>query len=317
MVLRPTPRLQPAAGSLGRLAILQIGTCLGALVAGAGCVARYEPPKIEQPETAPAGSVLEAGPYLRATRLGRWVYERVELRDEKRIEAGRYVRQYRSERMLEGLLEARPPAPLAEYLHHEDSGGGPEPQPRRPLPIFRHETLIPFEITEPMPSIPAELTSQHPIISSTPLHYYNRRGHRAATGTLTRRAEIEGTQDVDCPAGRFADCLRVRVDLEIRFPWGPTIDWTTRLWLSKEVGEVRRVQEFTGWMLIFFFGSAHEYLLVEHESAGLAAVSTQPADLAPAWGRGLVTMDRGFPHPQISGLAVDFAATQPATAPAQ
>ncbi|MDL1951518.1 hypothetical protein FBQ97_17125, partial [Acidobacteria bacterium ACD] len=101
MVLRPTPRLQPAAGSLGRLAILQIGTCLGALVAGAGCVARYEPPKIEQPETAPAGSVLEAGPYLRATRLGRWVYERVELRDEKRIEAGRYVRQYRSERMLE------------------------------------------------------------------------------------------------------------------------------------------------------------------------------------------------------------------------
>jgi hypothetical protein len=157
-----------------------------------------------------------------------------------------------------------------------------------------------------MPTIPAELDLSDPIETTTRLRYYGRDGRPLAEGRLTRIVQIEGFEDVEAPAGRFEQCLRVRLDLQIRFAWGLAVDWTSYFWLSPKVGEVRRVQRFSGWLWIFPFGSAHEYALISHETADNDAI----LPVAPAWHYGAILFDRGLPRPQIGGMVIDYAHDQ-------
>src|SRR5207248_2777530 len=95
-------------------------------------------------------------------------------------------------------------------------------------------------------------------------------------GTLTRTATIEGFEDVDCPAGHFEKCLRVRVDLDLSIRWGPTIKWIMYIWLSPEAGDVKRVQDLSGSFLFFPFGSSFEFELVSYSPP-----AAPPPDVPP------------------------------------
>jgi len=279
------------------------------LVAG-GCMPMWRPPA---PATQPAATrPVEAqkqytvADYLRAWRGGRSVYQRRELTTEGLQPAQRYERYSRSERISEGTLVNIPLLKLDAYLQAEPEPsiwGPPEPKPVVPLgKVF----WVFFDLTEPMNPLPPEIADGQPVVTTTTLRYIDRLGRSAAKGTLTRTAVLEGYENVTCPAGRFDRCMRARVDFEVRFPLVLSINWNTYLWLSPEVGEVRRVQQFTGWFLLFWFGSAHEFLLESY-----TAPASRPAVPATCWSRGLVQLGRKLPRPQIEGVVVDVVASQP------
>lgn len=279
------------------------------MTSAGGCF-RPAPPDLNLAQAVPLAPALEVRPYIEAARCGRWIYERSELGPGTEPSITVYVRTATAGRLREGCLEPRSLPPIEQYIRRPSPRGTAsrpaDESPPTPLPAEEAPQL--FEVAEPLAPIPLDLVREQPIVTTTEVRCYNRHGRSAGTGTLTRRARIEGTQDVECPAGFFADCLRVRVELRIEFPIGPTIDWDSYVWLSREVGEVRRIEDFTGKLWIFSFGSTHEYQLVAYQRD---VPPSLPAELSPQWSRGVITLDRPIPRPRISGMVVDFATAKP------
>jgi hypothetical protein len=293
------------------------------------CSSRWRPPPyVPAMQTDPV--TLELASYLRGSPIGRWVYERRELTSGSARATDTYVRRIFSNRMTEGLLEQRPFPPVSHYIGQpEDRAASPATQPaargRAAAPLRGGLGLL-FELEEPLPPIPTELSETEPHTASTTIRYFDHHGKLDSEGTISRVAEIEGIEDVETPAGLFENCLRVRVDLTFRFGRAHVVEWTSYMWLSPELGEVRRIQRMWGRVWVLWFSSAHEYKLVsfEPEEASLTAFRTEgsPGDsaggagpgwmhpgLGPtgAWSQGAILLDQSFPHPRIGGMVVDFA----------
>lgn len=266
---------------------------------------------MEHIEEAGPDARWDVKPYLRAARSGVWVYERRELSGRDRGEPTRYVRRIAADRLSEGTLVGRDFAALDEYLELERTPTGSEQARRqRPRAPMEENTGLFIRLGEPLAVIPEGMRYGETLSATSPFHYYDERGRLAASGTLTRIVEIEGFEDVTATAGRFERCMRARIELQVRIPWIMDLDLTTYLWISAEVGEVRRVHRLSGWFVIFWFRSAHEYDLVSS--------TPDPPDeaekpLVPAWSVGALQFERVLPRPQIAGMLIDFA---PATAPA-
>ncbi|HOW70995.1 MAG TPA: hypothetical protein PKY77_10370 [Phycisphaerae bacterium] len=285
-----------------------------------GCLsperASYAAPA-SQPATPPGAELAE---YLSAIRAGEWVYERRELPAHADQRPSDYVRHIGPGQLFEIAREfsdlvCRYRGPMTTT--QAAVAGLPTTRPsdqEMEDPLLRQLkdwTAIRIELGEPMDPIPPELIATGRCTESTSVGYGRRTGPLLGAGTLTRHVEVEDREPVECPAGRFEECLRVRVDLEIRFPLTPVIDWTTYVWLAPRIGEVRRVQSFSGWFLIFWFGSTHEYLLKSYRL---------PSDVFPPtattrWSKVLVFLDRTFPHPRVAYMAVDLAKSQSASPP--
>jgi hypothetical protein len=176
--------------------------------------------------------------YLQANRFGRWVYQRTEVQPASDRPPIHYPRHITVGRLQEGIHERQQLLPLNRYLQPSD-------QPSA-YPLGRSRWGIFFDLLEPMDPLPLELESGRLISSSTTIRYYDQSGRRIDVGRLTREAQIVGLETVECPAGTFKNCLRIRVDLLIHFRWGPHVDWKGTVWLSPQVGEVKRVQSMSG-----------------------------------------------------------------------
>ncbi len=274
------------------------------LLAACGCVGAWRPAtehlSIEPP---PEPSTLADS--LRASRCGRWIYERQELPEQPGRPVGAYVRRGLPERMTEGILVWRPLRSIAAILAQPATqptaadrtgtagwGGGRRYAPH--IYVVLDEALAP---------IPTDLQWGEPSEATTGVTYYDALGRPQASGTLRRVARLEGIEDITCPAGMFRGCLRVRVDLTVEMPWVLLFNLTGYMWLSPEAGEVRRVQRMSGWFLVFWFGSAHEYRLAEYRPAREVSACGDPC---PRWKRIGVLFDRVAPRPQIGGLVVDY-----------
>ena len=274
------------------------------LLAAAGCVGTWRPTaehlSVEPPPTR--SSLVDS---LRAARCGRWIYERQELPGQPDRPPGTYVRRDLPERMTEGILVWRPLQPIAAILAQ------PATQPARRDRTAtarwgggrRYAPHIYVALDEALAPIPEDLQWGEPAEATTGLTYYDALGRPQASGTLRRVARLEGIEDVACPAGLFPGCLRVRVDLTVEMPWVLVFNWTSYMWLSPQAGEVRRVQRMSGWFLVFWFGSAHEYRLAEYRPARQAPAGAHPC---PRWKRIGVLFDRVAPRPQIGGMVVDY-----------
>lgn len=283
-----------------------------------GCVGQWRPSNehVSQPQQTRSVARLES--CLRANRLGRWVYERMELPERQGRPVRMHVRRIDVERLSEGVLDDRPFLKLDEYLElkpaaaaqspHEppatQPAGGDGTTPPRPRAPLAGGTCIFFRLAEAADPMPPELESEKTITSETPVVYYDYRGVPQAKGTLSRCSELEGFEDVDCPAGRFEGCARLRVDLKVYFPWVAIVDLTTYLWLAPEVGEVRRVQRLSGWFLVFPFASADEYRLVSFTPT--AATTRMVSCPAQMWKTGVVLLEGDYPGIRIGGMVIDF-----------
>lgn len=282
------------------------------LIAG-GCGPRYRPELHPSTRQAPAGESFTLQPYLRAMQAGTWVYERRELPVEDNPEVTRYVRRIEPGRVAEGVLVERRFLPLQRYLPGHEVAASQPADPDLPRAPLKGGTAALFDLAEPLELIPVDLQPGQSATAASEIRFFNYRAVLRAKGTLTRTVTIEAFEDLEVPAGRFDRCLRVRIDLELSFPWLLSMDWSSTMWLSPQAGEVRHIQSMSGWFLIFWFSSGHEFRLLEHRPATLPADSAQP--LSPKWMHGAVLLSREVPHPQIAGMVIDTAppaATRPA-----
>jgi len=280
------------------------------LVVASGCMSEWRPP-LEEVRPEPQARVeFGRSAYLRVNREGRWVYDRRELPVKPDAPITRYSRQVAGPRSSEGTLVDRPLLELSRYLQQEGEAPGSTTDESRPTASEGAWLVVFFELEHPLDPLPAALATSDSVISHTTLRYFNQAGRPMAKGAVTSAARIEGFEDVVCPAGKFEQCLRVRVRLTVWFPLLLTVNWTTYFWLSPEVGEVRRVQQFSGvWLFFFWFGSAHEYLLRSYEPPPEPMASES---LPTCWSRGVVVFDRGYPRVRIAGMAADLSTSRPA-----
>ncbi|HSW44248.1 MAG TPA: hypothetical protein VLM89_01620 [Phycisphaerae bacterium] len=266
-------------------------------------------PPVAASRPATTQRVLSPADYLEAwCRPGESVYQRREMGVEGPEAVDTYVRRNTTHRISEGSLADRWLMPLDAYLQKQDESAGDSSPTRRPTAPLGKAFWVFFEVAEPMDPIPPAIADGEPAVTTTSLQYFDRTGRPVARGTLTRTAVLEGYEQVTCPAGRFDRCMRVRVDLRVYFPLVLTINWNSYVWISPEAGEVRRVQQFSGWFLLFWFGSAHEFLLESHDGRSASAPAAPPTH----WARGMVNLGRKLPRPRIEGIVVDVVATQPA-----
>lgn len=283
-----------------------------------GCGAPWRPP-LDSVDTPPATQPVDLASCLRACRSGEWVYQRHAL-PEREAET-RYVRRISRDLLSERSLADPPVPPLEEVLPATLPAERP-PDKEKLAALPRTASLVMFELVDPLAPIPLDLMKTGPAADSTRIRYYDYRGRYRAEGTLKRVVEVEGVEDIECPAGRFTDCLRIRVDLTAHFPWLLWMDWTSYLWLSPVAGEVRRVHRFSGWFVIFWFSSTHEYELVSHvagdptsqeatRSASRSAGVSGGWVLDPPWSRGVLLLDGPFSRLEITGMAVEFAKPEP------
>lgn len=282
-----------------------------------GCIGPWRPPRNHVSEPPPLTHVSQFRRCLAANRVGRWVYERRPLPEREGRPTRTHVRQVGVGRLSEGLLDDRSFLRIERYLdlgpqatsRPADTVEAGSPTPLRPRAPLEGGTGIFFRLAESADPIPPELESVSAITGETRVTYYDYRGIPQATGALKRVTELEGIEDVETPAGRFEACYRVRVDLTIRFPWLAIIDLTHYLWLSPEVGEVRRVQRLTGWFLIFPFASADEYRLV---SCSPSAASARAVEMPPPrWQSGAVLLEGDYPTLRIAGMVIDLDVPEP------
>lgn len=280
--------------------IWMVLVCAGSLQFGC-----YTPPKPPPATTVPdqqatATSPVDLRPYLTAGRAGTWVYRRRDLREGSDRPEVQYVRRITPERLIEGdatwqiyrTVESRLPTAGRDQIRQLVDPGG-----------SRGSFVLRFALVEPMPLIPPDLELFEPSVGTTRLLYTDLKGQPQGHGMLSRTVTVEGFEDVECPAGHFENCLRLRVELVLEVGWGLTINWTMYLWLSPAVGDVRRVQQLSGWLLIFPFGSSFEYELASYAPAP----TTLPADPSmPLWRDGIIAFDRGVPHPSMGALLVYF-----------
>jgi len=279
-----------------------VGAVIGCITV-TGCLGSWRPPEVLN-QSRGRSAIVKPADCLEADLVGRWVYERSELVGRPDDPPVTYARVIRPGRRSEGVFVGRPIQPLENYLLDDREA---DSQPSSPLKS--NEWGIFFELDPPIDPYPPELADKKTLVAKTALGYHDGTGRLQGRGTVQRTAELEGFEDVQTPAGLFARCLRVRVELHVRFPWMLTMNWTTYLWLSAEAGEVRRVERFSGWFLLFWFRSAYEYQLTGYE-ARPAPLVARP--LPRCWAYGLYAMDRGVPLPRLSGLVVDSVTTQPA-----
>ncbi len=273
----------------------------------AGCTSRFHSPA---PYTAgPSPTATDSAPrewVLPFPRDGDWVYERRDILRREPDLPVLYRRLTRPARIVEAELIDTPLLPIREYFRRPSMT--PEEVNALPKAPLKARAALMIELDEPMPLYPARLPSDRPVVGSSVIRCYNRGGHRVAEGRIEREVTAEGLEDVTVPAGIFASCKRIRVDLRLRFPLGPTLDVTEYIWLADRLGEVRRIEHISGWFLIVPVESAYEYALVSF--GAVPAADTAPAVPGagpPAhWSRLAVLFDRVFPGPSVSGLYVEL-----------
>jgi hypothetical protein len=276
-----------------------------------GCSRPWRPTQID-PDTAHAAHNLCS--YL-AMPAGRCVYLRTELDRDEASPPREYARTVSHDRFSEGLLDGVRFEPLHGYLRDDEEenepAAGRTPQP--PPPFGRRGFSFYMRLAEPLAPIPPGIGLGEPVSDSTDMYYYTAGGRHAESGWLTRTAELEGFEDVETPAGRFEGCLRARVELSIWFPLGPVANLTSYVWLTKDGYEVRRVQRLSGWLLIFRFRSAHEFLLKSYgpqsgasTAPGQAGESGLVQALTSPWESGAFMLERLLPAPQIGGMLGDL-----------
>ena len=161
--------------------------------------------------------------------------------------------------------------------------------------------------------MPASIDAGQGLTQDMQLRYYNRDGKRTKRGTVRRQIEFEGFETVEAAGRVYPDCARLKIDTCIRIHWGPHVDVTEYVWLARGVGEVRRIERFTGLALLAHFSEVNTYEAIAVPPLGQGA-TTRPRPAGEVWLRCAVYLDRLLPHPRLGGLAAELVPKPAVTA---
>jgi len=195
--------------------------------------------------------------------------------------------------------------PLSKYL--DPHSNRPErPRMKWPSPPRRGTEAIFVEFDPPIVEWPEGVRAGVPVEWQAEMSAYDRLGVPFVRGLATRRVVWEGFETVETDGTDYAGCLRLQVETNLTFGWWAGIRTRETVWLARNTGVVRRIERLSGYALLLFrFGSTHEYVLQRHE-AKESSEDTSGASRR-LWARMAVYLDRSVPRPRVGGIAVEWA----------
>lgn len=274
-----------------------------------GCLPAWRPP-MDRVEPAAAHALIDLTRYVGPSGPVPRAYLRRNPVDPDEPPT-RYERRAQKGALTEGLLADRGVDTVAAYLE-------PTPGAR-----YRRGTLWPedpnkegagffLEFDPALIRLPASIDAKGGISQQCRLRYYNRDAVEVRGGTARRNITFEGFETVQAGGIEYPACARLRIDTSYRIHWGPWVDTNEYIWLAPGIGEVLRVERFSGLAWFVYFTGLHNYELIDGPAT--SPPQTQPARLAygsplllQAWSRCAVFLDRLLPRPRLGGLAVEFA----------
>ncbi len=202
-------------------------------------------------------------------------------------------------------MAAKPPDTLADYLG-PDAPKAAERWKLWPDDPDRKGAAFFLEFDPPLVYLPDSIQAGRQASQQVRLRYYNRDGICTRRGTVRRTFDLEGFETVVAGGVRYADCARLHTRTRIRVAWGPRGDITEYIWLAPGVGEVRRVQQFSGLAYLVHFSELQTFELAGGSllAEGVPGARPFPGEV---WARCAVYLDRLLPHPRLGGLAVELA----------
>ena len=282
----------------------------------AGCAGPWRPPidTVQREDLPGAVALADYAP----DRPGwRWVYRRT--RDDR--EPTEFVRRFTDHTYVEGALVGRVFKPLATYLVAPDGPAsttqpGPKPAPpqRRGRAPLRGEFGVIVTFDPPLTPLPAELTLDEPAVVRADLKCYDEYGRHRYDGKAKRTVALEGLEDVHIDEAEFKACLRLRIKTQMLLRWGPAVDLVQYLWLARGVGEVRRVERVTGWVLLLPFSATERFELISYDRPDVG--STLPDAPRPGyrrWAAMAAEFAQSLPSPELNGIRIEL--TDPAGLP--
>lgn len=283
----------------------------------AGCGGAWRPP-INGVQREDVPSVFRLAEYFPDQPGWRWTYQR--LRDGR--EEGTYVRQFEEGAYAEGALIGRAFLPLETYLAQPDGTAsqpaatrpavlGRKPPPRRRAPLGGELGVI-IVFDPPLPALPADVHIDEPIVWRSRLQCFGKSGDHWYNGSVRRRVQFEGLQDVRVGQLDFLACLRLRITTGFHFFWGPIFELTQYVWLARGVGEVRRVERVAGLELLLPFSAIERLDLIDYTAptTGATEPSLLTRDPRP-WRALALELSETLPQPRIAGLRVELAEQGP------
>lgn len=285
----------------------------------------------------PNGDVIKLADYVGVSMKGRRAYLRTNLKhpqDSPEL----YTRLESEDRRAEGRLTRVKVRSMAEFLHRPDARNRvvkfPWPDKRRPTgPGFF------IEFDPPVAEFPERVSADGLSTVQARMLVYDRAGNPFVQGTAVRRVKTEGFEAIEVQGTRHEPCLVIDSETALQFGWWATFRVSERLWLTEELGVVRRTERIQGTALIVIrFESAFQYDIVpgnaqvksmrpqpieqrtelrssgpmdaprragRGEQAESSMVRNTEARL-PRWKRMAVYFDRDVPNPRLAGLLIEY-----------
>ena len=274
-----------------------------ACLAAAGCSPAWRPP-MEAVQPPPARQRLDLAHYAPGDPGVLRTYHR-RSPDSPSAPPEAYRRRHLGPFRAEGAMAAKPTDTLADYLGPDALKAAdrwklwPDDPDRKGAAFF-------LEFDPPLVYLPGSIQAGRESSQQVRLRYYNRDGICTRRGTVRRSFEFEGFETVTAGGVRYADCARLHTRTRIRVDWGPRVDTTEYIWLAPGVGEVRRVQQFSGLAYLVYFTEVQTFELADGSPWAAGAVGARLPS-GEVWARCAVYLDRLLPHPRLGGLAVELA----------
>ena len=279
---------------------------------GAGCETAWRPP---------LAGVQVASASITADLSGRMpppgarlTYRRTSLLNPKAAPE-QYVVQVTCTGWGEGKLTQQSRGPLASHVEREGAQG---PAQQFPWPHPWGASAVGFflEFDPPLVSWPRVVEGGSARKCESRFKCYGARGQYSYRGSATRAIELEGYETVSIDGVNYNDCVRLCTETRFCIPWIAYVDLTEYSWLAPGIGEVKRLQCWTGLALLVYFKDIVQYELVSVEHPAEQPAERSAERRAPVrWSRCAVYLDPALPTPQLQGLAVEKAPPPAETRP--
>ncbi len=277
-----------------------------------GCAKPWRPP-IDTVQRENLPSVFALADYAPDEPGWRWVYRRT----RNGAEPNAFVREFTDRTYVDGAMVGRSFQPLLTYLPDRPGEDGPtERSDQRALPVKRRprpsapldgEFGVILAFDPPLPPLPVHIRMDEPVSANARLRCYDEDGDYLYDGTARRSVLLEGLEDVRAGQADYARCLRLQVTTRFHLYWGPVFDLVQYLWLARGVGEVRRIEHVTGWVLLLPFSATDRFELIDYRSPPTR--TSRPGGPYPVfrrWARMAIELAQALPSPQIGGMRIEL-----------
>ncbi len=301
-MIASTRRAGPLAGGWGALVLLAVIT---------GCAKPWRPPTdaVRRENLPPVFYLRDYAPDQPGWQ---WVYER----SHNNGATGRYVRRFADQVYATGALVGKAFQPLSAYLQPTDEQvpeaasteqpGDTKPPKRERAPL-RGELAAIIVFDPPLPPLPLYIRGDEPVTVTARLTCHDEWGRHLYDGDVRRTVLLEGLEDIRAGETDYADCLRLRITTRLRLYWGPTMDLVQYIWLARRIGEVRRVERVTAWVLFLPYSATERFSLVKYERPeGSPTPPRQPHTGFRRWASLAIELAEALPSPRIGGMRIEL-----------